>query len=84
MKASPGSREMKPQRVARRRQQRRVERKNEEQNRQRAIGGGQPNELGVLQGQNGEQGNTVEPRNAEPLGRSAHCSRPRNPSYRRR
>ena len=32
--------------------------------RHRAIGGGQPDELGITQGQNGEQGNTVDPRNA--------------------
>jgi hypothetical protein len=64
--------EMEPERVARRKRQRRINQANEEQNRQRAIGGGQPNELGVTQGQNGEQGNTVDPRNAKPLGRSAH------------
>ena len=36
-----------------------------EANRQRAQGGGQPNELGVTQGQNGEQGNTVKPEGAK-------------------
>ena len=33
----------------------------EEANRQRARKGGQPDELGVTQGQNGEQGNTIRP-----------------------
>lgn len=42
----------------------------EEQNRQRAQRGGQLNELGVVQGQNGEQGNTVEPRNTKPVGKT--------------
>jgi hypothetical protein len=61
---------MKPQRDARREHQRGIDRQNEEKNRQKARGGGQPNELGVTQGQNGEQGNTTERRNAQPLGGS--------------
>jgi hypothetical protein len=64
--------EMKPDRVARRQKQRSVDNVKQEQNRQRAIGGGQPNELGITQGQNGEQGNTINPENAKPIGRSAH------------
>jgi hypothetical protein len=43
-----------------------------EQQVKRARGGGQPNELGVTQGQNGEQGNTREPRNARPPGKLEH------------
>ncbi|HWH70517.1 MAG TPA: hypothetical protein VNT26_14110 [Candidatus Sulfotelmatobacter sp.] len=46
-----------------------MEQSQEEQNRQRAVGGGQPNELGVTQGQNGEQGETLNPRNAQPIGK---------------
>lgn len=42
----------------------------EERNRQRSQGGGQPNELGVVEGQNGEQGNSVEPRNTKPIGKT--------------
>jgi hypothetical protein len=55
----------KAERTARRETQRRSDRKKEEQNRRRSIGGGQPNELGILQGQNAEQGNTIDPRNVE-------------------
>jgi hypothetical protein len=72
MKPGAQARELKPQRVARRKAQAKVDRQREEQNRRKAMGGGQPNELGVIQGQNGEQGNTIDPRNAKPLGRSAH------------
>lgn len=43
-----------------------------EQNRQRAQRGGQPDELGITQGQNGEQGNTVQPRNARESGKIRH------------
>lgn len=39
------------------------------QQQSRAQKGGQPNELGVTQGQNGEQGNSEERRNNEPIGR---------------
>jgi hypothetical protein len=45
-------------------QVRRKKRDEEATQRKRAIGGGVPDELGVIQGQNGEQGNTVNPRNA--------------------
>jgi hypothetical protein len=72
MKRKPGQIEPKPDRIARRGRERVASRRKEEENRQKAIGGGQPNELGVTQGQNGEQGNTTEPRNATPLGRTAH------------
>ena len=44
----------------------------EEENRQRAQGGGRPNEQGVTQGQNGEQGNTVDSRNAKESGKVRH------------
>jgi hypothetical protein len=44
----------------------------EEMNRKKAVGGGQPNELGVTQGQNGEQGNSRNPRLNQDIGRSAH------------
>lgn len=59
----------KAKRARRRNRQRRLEQSQEEQNRQRAVGGGQPNELGVTQGQNGEQGETLNPRNAQPIGK---------------
>jgi hypothetical protein len=49
-----------------------VDRAKEERNRQRARGGGQPNELGVTQGQNAEQGNTIDPRNAQESGKIRH------------
>ena len=48
------------------------DRTNAERNRQRAQGGGQPDDLGVTQGQNGEQGNTVNPRNARESGKIRH------------
>lgn len=54
------------------RRQRGISRKNEEKNRRKAVGGGQPDELGIIQGQNGEQGNTIEPRNAQHEGDVAH------------
>jgi hypothetical protein len=44
----------------------------EEQNRQRSRRGGQPDELGVIQGQNGEQGNTVNSRIAQKSGKIRH------------
>ena len=72
MKRGPGPKALKPQRTARRQRQRVTDRTKEEQNRRRATGGGQPNELGVLQGQNAEQGNTTEPRNARSADRPAH------------
>jgi hypothetical protein len=50
-----------------RRDEKRVETNaEEERNRQRSKTGGKPNELGVVQGQNGEQGNTTDPRLTEP------------------
>jgi hypothetical protein len=60
-------------RTERRHQQPRADRANEEKNRRRATGGGQqPDELGITQGQNGELGNTVTPRNAQHYGDVAH------------
>ena len=53
---------MKPQREARRSRQRVRDRVHEERNRRRAMAGGQPDELGIIQGQNGEQGPKVDPR----------------------
>ena len=44
----------------------------EESNRQRAKKGGQPNESGVIQGQNGEQGNTIHPDKARESGPVRH------------
>ena len=44
----------------------------EEANRQRAKRGGQPDELGVTQGQNAEQGNTIHPENARESGPVRH------------
>jgi hypothetical protein len=49
-----------------------IDQAKEEQNRQRAKGGGQPNELGITQGQNAEQGNTIDPRNAKESGKIRH------------
>ncbi len=67
MKRSSSAPELKPKRMARRRRERAASQRKEEKNRRRAIGGGQPNELGVIQGQNAEQGNTINPRQAEPV-----------------
>lgn len=61
-----------PQERLRRRTQPQIERKKEEANRRRAISGGRPNELGVIQGQNAEQGNTVRRRNAAESGKIRH------------
>lgn len=77
MRPGTGQQEPKPRRTHRRARQRVMDRENEERNRLRSLGGGQPDELGILQGQNGEQGNTTQPRNAK-LGRSAD-SRPGHP-----
>jgi hypothetical protein len=68
----PGIETTKPERKARRRKQRQILRKKEELNRRRAIKGGQPNELGTIQGQNAEQSGPVDPRHAKSIGRSAH------------
>ncbi|EEF62563.1 hypothetical protein Cflav_PD5198 [Pedosphaera parvula Ellin514] len=59
-------------RIKRRRSQRRMDRINEEKNRQKAMGGGQPNELGVTQGQNGEQGNTIGPASLPRYPKASH------------
>ncbi len=62
----------KRQRTKRRAHRRADENRALEQNRrQRSTGGGQPNELGITQGQNGEQGNTFDPRQARSIGRTA-------------
>ena len=58
----------KPQRATRRRSQRGELNKREESNRRKSLGGGRrPNELGITQGQNGEQGNSTDPRNTVPF-----------------
>ena len=64
MKHAHGASSDKPSDKARRRRQPKIDRQNEEKNRGYARRVGQPNELGITQGQNGEQGNTVDPRNA--------------------
>jgi hypothetical protein len=64
MKHAHGASGDKPADKIRRKRQPKIDRKNEEKNRGRARAGGEPNELGITQGQNGEQGNTVNPRNA--------------------
>ena len=60
------------QNASRRKRQQSIDRSNEQKNRRHSIGGGQANSQGITQGQNGEQGNTVEPRNAQPLGKLEH------------
>ena len=45
---------------------------NDEANRQHAQRGGQPDVLGVTQGQNGEQGNTVDSNNSKESGKIRH------------
>jgi hypothetical protein len=72
MNHRPKAPEPKPQRVARRKRQPGRDRAKEEQNRRRSLGGGQPNELGVVQGQNGEQGNSTVPANSQDIGRQSH------------
>ncbi len=63
---------IKKQRSARRKRQRVSENKASEGNRRRSMRGGQANELGITQGENGEQGNTVDPRQSKPIGRAGH------------
>jgi hypothetical protein len=65
MKHGHGTTSNSPRERTRRAVQSGREMKEAEQNRQRARRGGQPDELGITQGQNGEQGNTVAPRNAQ-------------------
>jgi hypothetical protein len=72
MKSSETEQTGKTKREVRRKLQRREGREGEEKNRQHAAEGGHPNELGVIQGQNAEQGNTVDPQNARPLGKPSH------------
>lgn len=67
-----GSTSNSPGEKSRRRSQPKTDEARREANRQKSIKGGQPNELGVTQGQNGEQGNTVEKRNSYSRGRVAH------------
>lgn len=59
MRYGHGTTSNSPKEQRRRREQPARDEAKREQNRQRAKGGGKPNELGVIQGQNGEQGETV-------------------------
>jgi hypothetical protein len=72
MKARQGTTARKARRVTRRRVQPHSDRAKEEKNRRRALKGGRPNELGITQGQNAEQGNTIDPEQARPLGKLSH------------
>jgi len=59
----------KRQRALRNESQRQASQARETKNRRNALAGGKPNELGVTQGQNGEQGNSVNPVLNQPLSR---------------
>ncbi|MFO1497212.1 MAG: hypothetical protein U1G07_02245 [Verrucomicrobiota bacterium] len=73
MEEERGVEKTKSQRVLRRGRQRAIDRQREEQSRQRALGGGQPDELGILQGQSGEAGPTVaKPNKVRQQSRPAH------------
>jgi hypothetical protein len=72
MKHGHGSTNDSPQEKQRRREQPASDEAKAEENRQRSLGGGKPNELGVTQGQNGEQGNTVDPDKAAESGKIRH------------
>jgi hypothetical protein len=72
MRHGHGTTSDKPKAKVRRCEQPARDETNREKNRRRAIGGGQPNELGVTQGQNAEQGNTVNPRMAYDRGKVRH------------
>lgn len=61
-----------PQERLRRLRQPAVDQAREEQNRQKAQRGGQPNEQGITQGQNAEQGNTINPRDTQESGEIRH------------
>lgn len=56
-------------REARDKQVRHNKRTQEDSHGAQAQKGGQPNELGVTQGQNGEQGNSSQPQNNQKIGR---------------
>ncbi|MDB6017961.1 MAG: hypothetical protein JWR19_2450 [Pedosphaera sp.] len=47
-------------------------RKHTEKNHRPTVAVDQPDELGILHGQNGEQGNTINPRNVQHEGDVAH------------
>jgi hypothetical protein len=72
MRYGHGSTSNSPKEQQRRKEQPAQDEARREQNRRRAIGGGKPNELGVTQGQNGEQGETVNPRDAYDRGKVRH------------
>jgi hypothetical protein len=72
MRHGHGTTSDKPKAKVRRRVQPARDMAKAEKDRQRAIGGGQPNELGVLQGQNAEQGETTNPRLAYNRGKVRH------------
>jgi hypothetical protein len=72
MRHGHGTTSDKPEAKVRRRVQGARDMAKEEKNRRRAIGGGQPNELGVTQGQNGEQGGTTNSRTAYDRGKVRH------------
>jgi hypothetical protein len=72
MRHGHGTTSNSPEEKVRRKVQPRRQAAREESNRQRAQKGGQPDELGVTQGQNGEQGNTMSPRNARESGKVRH------------
>lgn|GEM_PF-4250873 len=46
--------------------------RSEQNRRDKAVAGGKPDNNGVTQGQNAEQGNTTRHQNAEPLGKPSH------------
>lgn len=72
MKHGHGTTNDSPRENPKRRDRAAVDAQNAEANRRRAPGRGTPNQLGVTQGQNAEQGNTVEPRNAMESGKIRH------------
>jgi hypothetical protein len=72
MRHGHGTTSNSPKEQVRRATQGEREMQEEEGNRQRAKGGGQPNELGVTQGQNGEQGNAVNSRLTKESGEIRH------------
>lgn len=72
MRHGHGTTSNRPEEQARRATQGAREMVKEERNRQRARDGGQPDELGITQGQNGERGNTTNPGMARESGKIRH------------
>ena len=72
MRYGHGSTNNSPKEQSRRKEQPALDEASREKKRRGAMGGDKTDELGIAQGQNGEQGGTANPRNAVESGKIRH------------